>query len=243
MMTRWRRTLSKPSTPLVSVIIPTLNEATRIGQALTSIGELGADLECLVIDGGSDDQTCETIQQWPDVKLIVANAAGRGKQMNIGARSAKGDILLFLHGDCRLPADAIDNMRKAFAQRQVVGGSFCLAFTRRHWVLQLSSLCSRINHPLTTYGDQAQFMRRDAFLAIGGFREWPLMEDLEIQYRLRRRGRLIKIRRPVLTSDRRYRRHGPFLHQMFNIFLVTLYLAGASPERLAKWYRPRSPAG
>jgi len=235
--------LSKSSSPLVSVIIPTLNEATRIERALLSIGELNADIECLVVDGGSDDRTCEMVQKWPGVKLIPADTPGRGKQMNIGARAAKGDILLFLHADCSLPAGAITNVRRICTEHWVAGGSFFLAFTRRHWVLQLSSLCSRINHPLTTYGDQAQFMRRDAFQAIGGFREWPLMEDLEIQYRLRQQGRLIKIRQPVISSGRRYRRHGPFLHQMFNIFLVTLYLIGVSPERLAKWYRPGIPTG
>ncbi len=230
--------MSKASTAIVSVIIPTLNEADYLDRALLSIGELDQHTECIVVDGGSDDQTPDIARQWQGVKWIAADAPGRGRQMNIGAASAKGDILLFLHADCRLPINAIENVRKACTRHQIAGGSFYLGFTRRHWVLNLCSLLSRINHPLTTYGDQAQFIRRDVFNLVGGFKQSPLMEDLEIQYRLKLHGRLVKIQQPVISSDRRYRRRGPLFHQLFNVLLVILYLAGVSPDQLAKWYRP-----
>ncbi len=229
--------------PTVSIIIPALNEAGHIARALHSIGPIGGDVECLVVDGGSSDKTCDVVRHWPGVKLLTTASPGRARQMNIGASAARGDILIFLHGDCGLPAGAITGVRETCAGNEIVGGSFCLAFNRRHWVLDLCSLASRINHPLTTYGDQAQFMRRDAYLAIGGFQEWPLMEDLEIQYRLKQRGRLIKIRQPVVSSDRRYRKRGPLMHQAFNIWLVIMYLIGVSPIRLAKWYRPAVQTG
>lgn len=222
----------------VSVIIPTLNEAGNLAAALASIGIIEEGVECLVVDGGSRDNTCTIARSWPGVTLIQADQSGRGYQMNLGVASASGDILLFLHADCLLPIDAIKYIQKHCESDKISGGSFCLSFAREHWVLQLCSAGSRINHPLTTYGDQAQFMRRDVFKKIDGFKEWPLMEDLEIQYRLRRHGKLIKIPEPVISSDRRYRRRGPFLHQLLNVVLVVLYLVGVSPERLANWYRP-----
>ncbi len=207
--------------------------------ALASIDQLQEGVECLVVDGGSTDQTCVIAERWPGVSLLKTEPPGRGQQMNLGAASASGDVLLFLHADCLLPVDAINLIRKHGYSDNIAGGSFCLGFGRKHWVLQLCSLGSRINHPLTTYGDQAQFMRRDVFEKIGGFKQWPLMEDLEIQKRLRQYGKLIKIREPVISSDRRYRRRGPFVHQMFNVGLVLLYLIGVAPERLARWYRPQ----
>lgn len=211
--------------------------------ALASAGQLQEGVECLVVDGGSTDQTCTIAEQWPGVSLLKAKQSGRGQQMNLGAASASGDILLFLHADCLLPINAIKLVQKHCDSENIVGGSFCLSFSRKHWVLQLCSIGSRINHPLTTYGDQAQFMRRDVFEKIGGFKEWPLMEDLEVQKRLRQHGRLIKIRKPVISSDRRYRRRGPFIHQIFNVALVVLYLVGVSPKRLARWYRPQRKNG
>ena len=220
------------------MIIPTLNEEEQLEQALGSVRESDVTAECLVVDGGSEDRTCDAVERWPGVRLIRADVAGRAAQMNLGARSATGDVLLFLHADCRLPREAIPLLRGTCADRRVIGGSFCLGFVERHWVLQLCNWGSRINHPLTTYGDQAQFVRRDVFLAIGGFKEWPLMEDLEIQFRLQRCGQLKKIRRPIRCSARRFRRRGPVAHQLFNTWLVGLYLLGVSPTQLAKWYRP-----
>ncbi|MBL4595514.1 MAG: TIGR04283 family arsenosugar biosynthesis glycosyltransferase [Robiginitomaculum sp.] len=234
--------MTKASPFSISIIIPVLNEEAYIEQALSSIGD-DAGVECIVVDGGSDDQTCEIVRQWPNVRLIAAGTSSRATQMNMGADHAQGHVLLFLHADCQLPANAVERVRNACAERNVVGGSFCLGFTRRHWVFQFYSWCSQINHPLMTYGDQAQFVCKDVFDRINGFQEWPLMEDLEIQYRLRRQGKLVKIQAPVISSDRRYRRMGPVRHQVFNIVLVALFLMGVSPKRLAKWYKPTVPTG
>ena len=229
--------------PSVSVVIPTLNEEAYLEDTLRSFCRSSRETECIVVDGGSTDGTCEIAERWPDVRLMHATVAGRGAQMNEGARAATGDVLLFLHADCRLPEGAIRSLRLACQDERVVGGSFCLGFAGRHWVLQLLNVGSRINHPLTTYGDQAQFARASTFHAVGGFEEWPLMEDLEIQFRLRQHGRLSKIRRPVVCSDRRFQRRGPVRHQLFNTALVGLYLLGVPPTRLGQWYRPRRHSG
>ena len=227
--------------PSISFIIPTLNEADYIEKALRSIDIENSDIECLVVDGGSNDGTCAIVRQWPQIQIISADQSGRGYQMNLGARSATGDVFVFLHADCIMPENALVDLRKVLKSDQIVGGSFCLGFVRRHWLLQFSSFLSRINHPLTTYGDQAQFMRRDVFHNIQGFKEWPLMEDLEIQFRLKKKGRLVKIRRPVMSSDRRYQSPGPIFRQMLNVVLVGLFLVGVQPARLARWYKSGPP--
>ena len=229
--------------PSVSVIIPTLNEEAHLERALQSSGDSHPHTECIVVDGGSTDATCRIANAWPNVRLIRAGVPGRAVQMNLGAQSANGEVLLFLHADCQLPEGAIRRVQSVCCDERVVGGSFCLGFVERHWVLRLLNLGSRINHPLTTYGDQALFVRANAFHAIGGYEEWPLMEDLEIQFRLRRRGRLNKIREPVICSDRRFRRLGPVRHQLFNTALVGMYLLGVPPARLGDWYRPRTKTG
>lgn len=145
---------------------------------------------------------------------------------------------MFLHADVQLPAGAFDAIAASLTDPAVVSGGFCLRYPKRHWVLWLCAQASRINHPLMTYGDQGLFVRRSVFEDIGGFSDWPLMEDLEIHYRLRRKGKLVKLQTPVVSSDRRFIQRGPLFQGVFNLTLILLYLCGVSPQRLARWYRP-----
>jgi len=158
--------------------------------------------------------------------------------MNAGARAAGGEILLFAHADCRLPAAAFAEIHRALGDPAVAAGSFCLAFDRDDPWLRAYARASRINHPLFTYGDQGLFLRRELFERIGGFREIPLMEDVEIQRRLRRAGRFVKLPQPVVTSARRFLRHGVLRQQALNAALVGLYYLGVAPARLARAYGP-----
>lgn len=222
---------------LLSVIIPTLNEENSLPETLASLPSNPVSAEYIIVDGGSTDATRAVISSKVKCQWLDCPVTGRAEQMNYAVQHARGEVLLFLHADVQLPADAFDLIRAALTDTSVVGGGFCLRYPRRHWVLALCALGSRINHPLTTYGDQGLFMRRDVFECIGGFREWPIMEDLEIQFRLVRRGSLVKLQTPVISSDRRFRKRGPFLHELCNIVLVVLYFCGVSPRRLAVWYR------
>jgi rSAM/selenodomain-associated transferase 2 len=221
---------------MVSVIIPTLNEAGIIEFSLPILLRQQGNFEIIVADGGSSDSTPDILNQFPQVKKVTA-AKGRGNQMNEGAKVARGDIFLFLHADTCLPRDSFPTIREALSDSSIAGGSFCLCFDHPNRFLWILSILSRINHPLATYGDQALFLRSDTFKRMGGFKEIPIMEDVEIQKRLRGLGRFIKINKPVVTSARRFLQNGTLRQQVLNTVLVTLYHLGISPHILKRYYR------
>jgi cellulose synthase/poly-beta-1,6-N-acetylglucosamine synthase-like glycosyltransferase len=156
--------------------------------------------------------------------------------MNAGALAARGEALLFLHADTRLPPDGLSLIQQALAQPGVAAGSFYLRFDHDHLFLRLYSLCSRINHPLFTYGDQGLFLPAEVFWQVGGFPAWSIMEDVEMLRRLQRTGRIVKIQRPVITSARRYLQNGVIRQQTLNTALVLLYHLGTSPSLLQRAY-------
>ncbi|MEM9302245.1 MAG: TIGR04283 family arsenosugar biosynthesis glycosyltransferase [Pseudomonadota bacterium] len=220
----------------LSIIIPTLDEEVVIGRTLeTALAQPGVH-EIIVVDGGSSDRTTEIVSRFGVVRLL-RSPAGRAQQMNAGARAATGDVLLFLHADTELPPDAAPLVESALQQPDVVAGSFYLAFDRRSPMLAAYSWFSRLNLPLFTYGDQALFFRAAAFKAIVGFAAQPLLEDFEIQRRIRRVGRFRKLGAPVRTSARRFEAAGVIRQQLVNIALVCAYVAGASPVWLKRFYR------
>ena len=219
----------------LSVIIPTLNEEAVLGATLESVRRAAPGSEILVLDGGSRDRTLEVAGSVPDVRTL-SGPRGRGPQMNAGAAAATGDVLLFLHADTHLPPDAGTLVRSALADPGVVGGSFFLGFDSSHPILRLSSIASRLNVRWATYGDQAFFFRRAVFEQVGGFAPVPLFEDVELQARVRRLGRCVKIQRPVTSSARRFLRVGVVRQQLRNALLVVAYHLGVSPARLAVWY-------
>ena len=156
--------------------------------------------------------------------------------MNAGARIARAGVLFFVHVDTVLPHGFPALIRTALANREVVAGCFRLRFDSRHPVLRLSGWLSRINHPLFTYGDQTLFVRAETFWQAGGFAELPLFEDVEIQQRLRRAGRFVKLQPAVVTSARRYRSHGVLRQQSRNLLLAALFAAGVPARRLSDMY-------
>ena len=226
---------SKSSRELISVVIPTLNESAHIATTLDSLARNKGACELIVVDGGSDDGTADVVSNYEGVKFIEAPRC-RGTQMNAGARIASGDILLFLHADTLLPPGALLAIRDAVQDPQIVGGSFYLGFDSPDRILRFYTFMSRINHPLFTYGDQAMFVRKGIFDRLGGYKNIPIMEDLEIQRRIRSTGRFVKIQRPVRSSARRFHQVGLIKQQLLNFALVSLYLIGVPPATLKRFY-------
>lgn len=176
----------------------------------------------------------------PRVEVVVASPppVGRGAQMNAGARRATAPWLLFLHADSRLPTAWLDALVEAVSDPAVAGGWFRFALDASGWQPRVIERLVALRVRLFTlpYGDQGYFVRRDIFDAIGGYRELPLMEDVEFVRRLARAGRVVEVKLPLATSARRWRRDGWFRRSARNLTLVTLYMLGVSPARLARWY-------
>lgn len=219
--------------PPISVVIPARNEAGVIGDAVTRLLQAGFQ-DLVVVDGGSGDATADHARSAG--ARVIAAPPGRAAQMNAGAAAARRENLLFLHADTRLPEGAAMRIIAALDQPQVAGGCFRLCFDRPHPVLAASAWFSRFDSYFTTFGDQAFFVRRSAFEAIGGFPEQPLMEDVAFRRRLRRHGPFVKLSAEVVTSARRYRR-GVVRQQLLNGALLAAYALGARPQLLQRFYR------
>lgn len=224
----------------IAVVIPTLNEAARIAEILTHTRHLGFD-DYVVVDGGSTDDTVAVAQQLPAQPpvRVMSSQPGRAIQMNIGAAAVTCDVLLFLHADTRLPADARHAVLSALADPHCVGGRFDVAFDRRTYLSRtiagLMNLRSRLTGMMT--GDQAMFVRTETFRRLGGFAELPLMEDLDFSRRLAPLGRIAALRTRVTTSYRRWEQQGPIRTILRMWALRLLYWAGVSPHTLAQHYR------
>ena len=217
---------------LISIIIPALNEARGIGAALQALAPLRArGHEVIVVDGGSEDRTREIAVALCD-RLVVAQR-GRAVQMNAGAGTARGDALLFLHADTRLPPQADEEI---FESLKTHGwGRFDVRIEGRHWLLPVIAAAMNLRSRLTgiATGDQAIFVRREAF---AGFPDIALMEDVAFSKAMKRRGPPACLRSRVLTSGRRWESRGVLRTVALMWRLRLLYFLGARPEALARRY-------
>jgi rSAM/selenodomain-associated transferase 2 len=227
------------SSPTISlaIVIPVLNEAPRIAALLDALAPLRAQgVSVVVVDGGSSDGTLAACAGRADAVLQVPR--GRARQMNAGARALGSGALLFLHADTALPADALGLITRALGHR--AWGRFDVRIDGRSRLLpivaRLMNLRSRWSGIAT--GDQAIFMRRAAFEAVGGFPDQPLMEDIEISRRLRRaQGRPACLRAQVVTSGRRWDQRGAWRTIVLMWRLRLMYWLGVPASRLAEAYR------
>jgi rSAM/selenodomain-associated transferase 2 len=224
--------------PVISVIVPALDEADQIVATLRPLQALRtAGHEVIVVDGGSSDATAELARPLADVVLHAER--GRARQQNAGAQVAGGEILLFLHADTRLPPGAERMIVEGLARCGRGWGRFDVRLSGRGVLLWLTaagiSLRSRITGIAT--GDQAIFVRREWFDGAGGFPEIPLMEDIALSRILKRRGRPLCIRSPAITSSRRWERHGVVRTVLLMWRLRLAYYLGADPRDLARRYR------
>ena len=219
---------------MISVVIPALNEAENILQTIESVRQQDSAAEIIVADGGSVDGTPEIAR--PHAR-VIHSPRGRAVQMNAGARSATGDVLLFLHADSRTAPGALAKMRQTLDNPAIVGGSFTLVFDVDNVWLRFYTFCSTIDCLCFRYGDQGIFVRRTIFEQMGGYADIPLMEDIDLMRRLPRYGRRVLIRDyPVTTSARRFVEHGILRQEALNIALVAGWFLGVKPQILAKWY-------
>lgn len=196
--------------------------------------------QVIVTDGGSTDGTLRILRRWirRGIKLLRLPGRPRGALLNAGARQARGEVLLFLHADTRLPSNAVPAIRQALRNPAVAGGAFSLSFVPRRFAYALIAFGANMRSRLLglPYGDQALFVRRSVFRSLKGFKPWPLLEDVDLVRRLRRHGRLALLTAPVQTSARRYQRLGLVRTIMGNLGLLTRYWVGEDPRRLARAY-------
>jgi len=217
----------------ISVIIPVYNEQGSINDTVSMVRALG-DSEIIVSDGNG-----ETLKVIDDKDVIKINSEkGRGVQLNTGARAAKGEVLVFLHADTKLPEDAffeVENILKS-----ANGGAFDLGIDSGKFIFRiiekLSSLRSRVTR--CPYGDQTIFVRRELFDIVGGFKDHPIMEDVRFMQDIKRLGFKISIsKKRSITSARRWKKEGIIYTTLRNWFIISLYYFGVAPEKLKRFYR------
>jgi rSAM/selenodomain-associated transferase 2 len=218
----------------ISVIIPALNEAAALPAALESLRRQRLH-EIIVVDGGSTDSTREVAAREAQV---LTSVRGRAAQMNLGAKHATGDALLFIHADCTLQEGALAETARLLARPRVIAGCFRMIVSQEGLLYRSIETCATARVQLCgiIYGDQGLFLRRDTFEGLGGFPELKLMEDVFLSLKLRRRGRIVVGRNHIYVSPRRWQRVGIVRQTLRNWGLTALAAAGVHPDRLARFY-------
>ena len=222
----------------LSVVMPVLNEAAGIQAALQALAPLAArGVQIVVADGGSADGTVALAQA--GAAQLVHAPRGRALQMNAGAQQATGEVLLFLHADTQLPPHADSLIEQALAAGPQVWGRFDVRIDGRPKLLRVIAACMNLRSRWTgiATGDQAMFMTRAAFDAVGGFAAQPLMEDIAMSVRLLKLSRPACLRARAVTSGRRWETRGVWSTLVLMWRLRFAYWRGAAPERLAKLYQ------
>lgn len=222
---------------MISLVIPALNEEAYMQTCIEAIRQDDATCEIIVADGGSTDRTIEIVEGLHRVKLL-RTAKGRGLQMNAGASSATGDTLLFLHADTILQKGWSQAIELALKDNAVAGGAFTFAIDSpmkkyravEQWV---KFRCFLFKLP---YGDQGIFVRSAVFKKVKGYKNIPLMEDVDLIQRLKEQGRITVLDTLAFTSERRWHNKGLLYTAVINQLIMLLYRIGISPHRLAKIY-------
>jgi rSAM/selenodomain-associated transferase 2 len=219
---------------MISVIIPTYNEAGDLTATLDSVADSKTLPEVIVVDAGSADGTGDLARGRASC-VLVSPRRQRACQMNLGARHAHGRALLFLHADTRLPASALARIESALLNDRVVGGGFARRYDSNSWFLRTTCLLAGLRTRMIGWflGDQAIFARRETFEKLGGFRDLELFEDLDFSMRMRQTGRVVTLSPPVISSSRRFIYRGPALTTLLDAWLTCRYLTGTDPIALA----------
>ncbi len=226
------------NTPEIGIVIPVLNEVDNLPRLARDIRRLSVPHRVVVVDGGSSDDTSGVAGRlgWE----VIGSRRGRGAQMNAGARRMTTPWYLFVHADILIPEPAILELERVLERGNVTAAAWRLGIdSPGRWfrVIEWGAFLRNLLLGLP-YGDQGLLVRREAFELAGGFPEIPVMEDVALVRALGRRGGVWRMRSKVFVSPRRWYREGPYRTWLRNVLLITLYLAGVSPNKLAHWYRP-----
>lgn len=223
-----------------SFIVPVFHEANRINDLIEHLNHLDSEkeLEIIVVDGCEEKDTLSALRNEKVIK--ISSEKGRAKQMNAGASVARGEVLIFLHADTELPARALKKIGSFIEKQECVAGAFDLGIKSEKFIFKkiaaISSLRSRVCR--IPYGDQAIFIRKEYFRKIGGYKEIPLMEDLELMGRIKKsKSKIWIIPERVMTSPRRWEKEGVIYCTLRNWALQTLYFLGVPPDKLSKFYK------
>lgn len=225
---------------LFSVVIPVLHESEIINTLLQKLCEHQSheNLEIIVVDGSEHHDTIDAVHS--KKVICLESKKGRARQMNAGAAVARGEVLVFLHADTFVPDNAFSCIKSVLEDTMVVGGAFDLGIRSNRVIFtaiaKIASWRSRITR--IPYGDQGIFMRRNYFHALGGYRDVPLMEDVDIMQRIKRRGdKICILPEKVYTAPRRWEREGILYCTLRNWIVLVLYCFGISPHKLVRYYR------
>lgn len=228
----------------VSVIIPTLNERALLPATIAVLEGCDAVHEIIVADGGSTDGTCEWIAQQKTIRLLCC-ARGRGSQLNAGASIATGEVLFFLHADCLPSPQSFQAIACALKNERVSGGCFCIAFSKHEVIPPLRLLARTINFrsrvARTATGDQGIFARRALYHQIGGFKPWPLFEDIDFATRLKSQGKFVVLKPTLIISARRWKTYGVWRTTILMGLLLLGYHLRIPPPRLKRWFTDMTP--
>lgn len=213
-----------------SIIIPTLNEERYLPSVLDHLINLDGDLEIIIADGGSKDNTVKVAESF-NVKVCKSDK-GKGIQLNNGAGCATGEILIFLHADTFLPQNAFSLINEYLLVRNVTIATFKMKFDEKSFLMDLYSWFTRFDTIFTTFGDQVIVVRRSLFEELNGFPDIPLFEDVELFRKARRKTKVYKLPSYVTTSARRFKRKGILKTQLLNGLYIVEYLIGISPKNI-----------
>ncbi|MBC7796847.1 MAG: TIGR04283 family arsenosugar biosynthesis glycosyltransferase [Pyrinomonadaceae bacterium] len=221
----------------VSIIIPTFNESETIKKTLESLKKFGETVEIIVVDGGSDDDTVSIVKDC-DVTCI-RTVRGRGTQMHAGTFEAKGDVLWFVHADTIPTPETLFQMIKALRNPEIVGGNFTICFDGDKLAARfLTWLYPNLRKIGLYYGDSAIFIRRETYEKIGGFKTFPLFEDLDLVVRMNQIGKTVNLPAKVTTSSRRFENQNFIATFARWSILQCFYWLGVNPYLLNKLYPP-----